>query len=1124
MAGDIGEWLEKLGLGRYAESFADNEIDLQALPHLTEQDLEGIGVALGARRKLLAAIAELGDADEPATVDDGSDKRSASAEGERRQLTVMFCDLVGSTALSEQLDPEDLRAVIGAFQEACAGVIAGFEGYIARYMGDGLLVYFGYPQAHEDDAVRAVRTGLGIVAAVGNLNNHQDEVLEVRVGIATGLVVVGDIVGEGASEERAVTGETPNLAARLQGVAAPNTVVIADSTQRLIRGLFDYNELGPRNIKGLSEPVRAYQVLTASGVPSRFEASAAGGLTPLVGRDEEIGLLVKRWHQAQEGEGQVVLLSGEAGVGKSRIMRGLQERLEGEVTNRVLYYCSPYHQNSALHPLIDQFERALRIDKEDGPEQRLDKLEAELSDLDLASDELAYVLAAMLSLPTEERYPDPELTPQQVRAKALDATITVIEAMAARQMVLMVVEDVHWIDPSTQEFIDQLIERCRSSRLLLVITFRPEFAAPWSGSAHVTAYTLNNLSRRDCAALISGVTGGKDLPDEVQKQIVAQTDGVPLFVEELTKTVLESGLLREGDQAFVLDGPLPALAIPASLQDSLMARLDRLGTAKEVAQLAGALGRSFSHELLSAVSALEGSAIDESSVDEALVQLEAAELVHRRGVVPDVVYEFKHALVQDAAYASMLKQKRRLLHGAIAKVMQSQTADQSAYPPHVLAHHLAASDEPIEAARHWIMAAEGANAQAAGNEAVAYYRSAIEQIGLAPSAAENTRMELDCYLALNTLLLWTLGGKSPEVAAALSKASELADQIDDDALQFKVNWQKWSAEHFGAQDSETAARTAEKLLEIGLRQDDDGAVLQAHHSAWTTSWTGENLQKTLHHSEQGMRLYDPDRHGHHANEWGGHDPGVCCRTIGSLAHTFLGRLDTGLQYTKDALVICDQVDHKFSEVFTRAFASTVYLMRRDPAALVDWVAEMENRVEADGATFTMIATTPKILKGWGMIMLGQTEEGSALLEQSLAQVVETGYPRMAFQYYVACEGLLHMGRTADAEAYLDKAFENSAETKEIIWLPEMYRMQAKLDVERGDQEGAVENFQQALTLSGGQGTKLFELRAATGLAQLWAERGNPDEAKALLAPIHAEIKEGLDTADLQDSKRLLDAL
>ncbi|MDP6406149.1 MAG: adenylate/guanylate cyclase domain-containing protein [Alphaproteobacteria bacterium] len=483
MAKDIRRWLEGLDLGRYVEMFQANAVDLELLLDLDEADLEKLGVAaLGHRKKLLRAIAELGS--EPASTATAADATRPS-EAERRQLTVMFCDLVGSTALSEQLDPEDLRAVIGAFQMACAGVIAGFEGYIARYMGDGLLVYFGYPQAHEDDAERAVRAGLGIVAAVGNLKTHQNEMLEVRVGIATGLVVVGDIVGEGASEERAVTGETPNLAARLQGIAGPNTVVIADSTQRLIRGLFDCDELEPRNIKGISEPVRAYQVLAASDASSRFEASAAGGLTPLVGREEEIGLLLKRWRQAQEGEGQVVLLSGEAGVGKSRILRGLQERLEGEVTNRVLYYCSPYYQNSALYPVIEQLRRALRFERDDGTGQKFEKLVAVLSGLALASDERTYLLATLLSLSTEGRYPDLDLTPQQIRAMTLDAAITVIEAMAAQNTVLMVVEDVHWIDPSTQEFLGQLVERSRAARLLLVITFRPEFTPPWSGQARV---------------------------------------------------------------------------------------------------------------------------------------------------------------------------------------------------------------------------------------------------------------------------------------------------------------------------------------------------------------------------------------------------------------------------------------------------------------------------------------------------------------------------------------------------------------------------------------------------------------------------------------------------------------
>ena len=533
---------------------------------------------------------------------------SSPAGAERRHLTVMFCDLVGSTTLAERLDPEELRELLANYQESCASVIGRFEGFIARYVGDGLLVYFGYPQAHEDDAQRAVRAGLGIVEAIKALDtsvNRPGVSLAVRIGITTGVVVVGDIGSGERYEEKAVVGETPNVAARLQTLAEPGTVVIGAPTRRLVEGFFVCEDLGPQSFKGVSQAVAAYRVRGQSDAESRLDAAATRGLTPLVGRDAEIGLLLQRWEQASDGDSQVVLLAGEAGIGKSRIVRGLRDRLEGQAHSRVLYYCSPYYQNSAFYPIIDQFERALRFDKDDSAAQKLDKLEATLADLGLPVPALAPPFASLLSVPAENRYAPLGLGPEQAKKKMLEAVVSVLEAMASRQPLLMVVEDAHWLDPSSLELIGLVIERLKSARLLLIVVFRPEFTSPWSGYANLTSLMLNRLSRRESVALISNVARGKALPNDVLTQIIDRTDGVPLFVEELTKTILESDLLQDAGDRYVLSGPLPALAIPASLHDSLMARLDRLAPVKEVAQLAATLGRTFSHELLATVSPLK---------------------------------------------------------------------------------------------------------------------------------------------------------------------------------------------------------------------------------------------------------------------------------------------------------------------------------------------------------------------------------------------------------------------------------------------------------------------------------------------------------------------------------------
>ncbi|HEX5078677.1 MAG TPA: adenylate/guanylate cyclase domain-containing protein, partial [Geminicoccaceae bacterium] len=640
----IAQWLEQLGLGRYAAAFSENDIDLDVLPDLSDADLAALGVTLGHRKKLLRAIAALAESGiEPATPA-GAPAR-AVALPERRQLTVMFCDLVGSTELSTRLDPEDLRDVMQRFQEACAEVIGRYGGHIGNYIGDGILAYFGYPRAHEDDAQRAVRAGLGMVEAIEALNGTvplPGVQLAIRVGINTGLVVVGDIGTGESRDEMAVVGETPNVAARLQELAEPGSVVVGASTYRLIEGLFRCDQLGPMPIRGVSAPVTVYRVREPTGA-SRFEATATRGLTPLVGREDEVRLLLSRWRQAKEGEGQVVLLSGEPGIGKSRIIESLREQLQDEPRVDLHYFCSPFYSSSALYPVLEQLERAADFRRHDPPTAKLEKLEALLARVGRPA-EAAALLAPLLAIPVEGRYPPLELTPQQHRAKVFATILDQLVGLAGRDPVLMIVEDAHWIDPTSIELFQLVVDRVQRLPVLLVMIFRPDFTPPWSGYPHITPLSLGRLGHRQAAAMVERVTGGKPLPFEVVEQIVARTDGVPLFVEELTKTILESDLLRDAGDHYALTGPLPAVAIPATLHDSLMARLDKLAPVKEVAQLAATLGRVFSHELLAALSPL-----GQAALEQALSELVEAELLFRRGSLPEVTYEFKHALLQDAA-------------------------------------------------------------------------------------------------------------------------------------------------------------------------------------------------------------------------------------------------------------------------------------------------------------------------------------------------------------------------------------------------------------------------------------------------------------------------------------------
>jgi len=598
---EIADWLKTLGLSEYAERFAENAIDFSVLPDLTDQDLEKLGVLLGHRRKLLRAIADLKDIkkSEPevavAAATPAAPRPQDSAE--RRQVTVMFSDLVGSTALSARMDPEDLREVISAYQKCIASTVQRFGGFVAKYMGDGVLVYFGYPQAHEDDAERAVRAGLELIAAVTGLKTGA--ALQTRVGIATGLVVVGDLIGSGAAQEQAVVGETPNLAARLQGIAEPNMVVIAESTRRLLGNLFELQDLGAKNLKGIAGPARAWAALRASSAEGRFEALHASGLTALVGREEELELLLRRWSRAKTGEGQVVLLSGEAGIGKSRLTAALLERLTGDPHTRLRYFCSPQHTDSALYPIIGQMERAAGLAHDDSPQTKLDKLDTLLAQTATSKQDVALV-AEMLSLPNDCRYPTLDLAPPQRRQRTMEALVSQIEALTRQSPVLMIFEDAHWTDPTSLEAFGRTVDRIKTLPVLLIVTFRPEFNAPWAGRSNVMSLALNRLGEREAAAIIARLVGNKELPADVMAEIVERTDGIPLFVEEMTKAVLEAESEGEARRTAAAV-PSLALAVPPSLHASLMARLDRLGPAKEVAQIGAAIGREFSHALLAAV-------------------------------------------------------------------------------------------------------------------------------------------------------------------------------------------------------------------------------------------------------------------------------------------------------------------------------------------------------------------------------------------------------------------------------------------------------------------------------------------------------------------------------------------
>ena len=771
MANSIENWLEALDLTKYRDAFVENEVAFGDLSTLTEADLKEIGLPIGPRRRVLKAIGEL-NAEPPALPGVGNERSTVPSvvpSAERRQLTVMFCDLVGSTELSQKLDPEDLREIYRAYQDVAKAAIEKYDGHIAQYMGDGVLAYFGYPRAHEDDAERAVRSGLELVTSLSGLDILVEQ--RVRVGIATGPVVVGDLIGEGASQERAVTGETPNLAARMQSAAEPNTIVVSGSTHALLYDLFDCTDLGLHRLKGFVHEQRLWRVKDERSTESRFEALHKSALTPFVGRASELGLLLDRWATAVAGEGQVVLLGGEPGIGKSRVADEFRREIGLAAHMSIRYQCSAHHTNSAFFPFVSQLQHAGKIRTLDDFDQRLDKLESVILHTPERQKNL-WLFATLLSLPTD-RYPTLMLDPQQLKSETIEAFRNQLTALCRNAPVLILFEDVHWIDPTSQEVLDILIGAGRQLPVLFVLTHRPEFVSPWGGHGFVTELRLNHLARRDGLTIIRDVAGGKQLPEEITQQILSKTDGVALFIEELTKTVLESGILREEPTGYVVDGPLPDLAIPSTLRGSLMARLDRLVQVREIAQIGACIGREFPHELLQAVAG-----VPESELQLSLERLIDNQLIFRRGTSPDVVYTFKHALIQDVAYESLLLARRRAIHASILGALEAGHQANLSEVIELLAYHSQRGEMWDEAVAYLRQSGGKAYNRSAVRESRAYYKQALSILEGLPESRFRLEQAFEIRLELRPVLNQL--GEPRRMLERLREAEGLAEQLNDD--------------------------------------------------------------------------------------------------------------------------------------------------------------------------------------------------------------------------------------------------------------------------------------------------------------------------------------------------------
>ena len=1020
----------------------------------------------------------------------------STPEAERRQLTVLFCDLVDSTPLSRQLDPEDLREVVRAYQDTCAKVIARFEGHIAQYLGDGLLVYFGYPRAHEDDAQRAVRAGLGIVEAMGPLNTRLTQErgvqLAVRLGIHTGLVVVGEVGGSTRQEQLAL-GETPNLAARLQGVAAPNTLVISAATFQLLGGFFACQPLGTPLLKGQAQPLAVYRVLYESMARSRLEAVGSTGLTPLVGREQEVGLLRERWAQVKEGLGQVVLLSGEAGIGKSRLVQMLKDQVATESQAWLTpCQCSPYHQHSALYPWIDLLERvALRFEREEPSAQKLRKLEGFLVQYGLSLAETVPLFATLLSLPLPTEYAPLTVSSEQQKQQTLHALLTILLRLAAQQPVLFVMEDLHWVDPSTLEFLSLLVDQGPTARILALLTFRPDFSPPWTGRSHLTQVTLHRLMRPQAAEIICQVAHGKTLPPEVIEQIVAKTDGVPLFVEELTKMVLESGLLQERDDRYALTGPLPPLAIPTTLHDSLMARLDRLAAVKGLAQLAATLGREFSYELLQAVSPW-----DEGTVQRGLHQLVAAEFLYQRGLPPQATYVFKHALIQDVAYQSLLRSTRQQHHQRIAQALEAQFPETVATQPELVAQHYTTAGCHAPAILYWLRAGQQASDRSAYREAVVCYEQALAALEHLPASRAATEQAIDLRLGLRTVLT-ALGEAPGRMLDHLRHAETLAQTLGD-PLRLGWVYATMSTQCWVTSDVERAITYGQRTLALADTLGHIGLQARAHLSLGQVySDIGDYPRASASLAWNVARLQGELRYARFS---GNSIVAAASRTYLGYCHAERGTFTEGLALAEEGLRIAERVHHPFSMIEACRVVSVLYLRQGDVQRAIP-VLERAMALCQEWH-ISLLWPSQAVTLGVAYALAGRGDAGLPLAEHGMEQEVTSGRARNLMLVIAhLSEAYLVAGRLEEARQRAVQAVELACQYQQRGWqawalwlLGESLACQASPTVET-----ALGHYRQALVLAEELGMRPLLAHCHRGLGTLQAKIGQAEQARAALA-------------------------
>lgn len=1045
---------------------------------------------------------------------------------ERRQLTVMFCDLVDSTALSVMLDPEDLREVIRRYQNTCNKVIRRFGGHVAQYLGDGLLVYFGYPHAHEDDAQRAVRTGLAIVEAVSHLNPSLQEQLKVelsvRVGIHTGLVVTG-AVGEGSTREKLAIGETPNIAARLQGEAKPNTVLVSAATYRLIADFFACHELENLVLKGFSKPMDACQIDQLSTARNRLDPLTKG-LTPIVGREQETNLLFERWQWIKQGMGQVVHIYGDAGMGKSRLVNILEEHVaQDPLAWLTPCQCSAYHQNSAFYPVIDLLERfALQFEPGDDQTDKLNRLEGFFVQYGIELHEVVPVFCDLLSVPLSDKYSPSTLSPERQKKLIFETMLGVLLEIASRQPLLIVFEDLHWADPTTLEFLNLLVDQIATTPVFALFTFRPNFNPPWGSRAYLTNLLVHRLTQKKSIDMVQHIAGSKPLPSEVLEQILTKTDGVPLFVEELTKMVLESGLLREDVKEYTLAGKFIPLEIPMTLQDSLMARLDRLASAKELVQLCAILGREFTFEMLLAIQPH-----GEQMLQQGLKQLVESELLYQRGVFPKATFIFKHALIQETAYQSMLKNTRRRYHRKIADVLVKKFSELATAQPEVIAHHYSEAGLSMEAISYWQQAGQHAAERFANKEAIAHFTKGLELLKEQPKNPEHTRQELMLQLAIGPPLSSLKGFAAPEVEVACSRAYKLCQQVGGARLQFPALWGLW---HYYLVNSDfpKAVKLAEQLVDLAQTANDHAFLSDAYRAIGETFlWSGEFSQARAYF-EKGIDLTDSmQQHSSFAE-----NPGVSCRFFSAIALWFLGYPDQALLRSNEAVTMAQELTHPFSLSAAHHFAGWLHLLRKESQATLEH-AEAAMTIAADQG-FVFFIAYDTMLKGWALAEQGQIKEGISQLHEGLVAFQATGAKILVPQWMVVLAELFGiLGQVEKALSVLAEAqILSEKNSGERYYIAEMLRLKGQLLIrgkkdkvqEASDYDEAVTYFLRAIKWAQQQDAKSLELRATMSLSRIWQSQGKKSDAFELLSKIYDWFEEGFGTPDLIAAKILLEEL